>query len=43
MAKKRKKQQLNRNQKRRMRMGNILFAIMGLIMILTMLIGLLRW
>ena len=42
MAKKqkKKKQQLSRDQKRRMRLGQILFAIMGIMMILTMVIQL---
>ena len=42
MAKKRKKksQRVSRDQKRRMRLGQILFAIMGLMMIVTMVIQL---
>ncbi|MEJ2549482.1 MAG: hypothetical protein P8Z42_02985 [Anaerolineales bacterium] len=42
MAKKRnnKKPQMSRDQKRRMRIGQILFAIMGVLMILTMVIQL---
>jgi hypothetical protein len=42
MAKKRKnkKPQMSRDQKRRMRIGQILFAIMGVMMILTMVIQL---
>ncbi len=42
MAKKRNKQkpQMSRDQKRRMRIGQILFAIMGVVMILTMVIQL---
>jgi hypothetical protein len=40
MAKKRKKkkQEINRYQKRRMRIGQILFAIMGIMMILAMVV-----
>ncbi len=45
MAKKQKnkKQQMSSEQKRRMRIGQVLFAIMGVMMILTMLIQLVRW
>jgi len=44
MAKKQKnkKQKMSRQQKRRMRIGQILFAIMGVMMIITMLVGMIR-
>jgi len=44
MAKKQKnkKQKKNRQQKRRMNIGQILFAIMGVMMIITMLVGMIR-
>jgi hypothetical protein len=44
MAKKgkNKKQELSRDQKRRMRLGQILFAMIGVMMILTMLISMIR-
>ncbi len=44
MAKKQKnkKPKMSHEQKRRMRIGQILFAIMGVMMIITMLVGMIR-